>query len=67
MEDKEMTDMNKISKEELENVSGGTAAQIAELRAFIKSHDPGYVINEDFDIVSWLANRLFFILLSPDA
>ena len=48
---------NKLGKEELKNVSGGTAEQIGELKAFIKEHDPGYEINENFDVVTWLASR----------
>ena len=52
-----MDEKNKLCKDELKNVSGGTAEQIGELSAFIKKHDPGYEINENFDVVTWLATR----------
>ena len=52
-----MEKMNKLSEDALESISGGSTGQTAELAAFIRSHDPGYEINDNFDILNWLATK----------
>ena len=45
---------NKLNNEKLNSVTGGTAAQIEELKAFIRAHDPDYEIKDNDDISRWL-------------
>lgn len=47
----------KLNDEVLENVSGGTRAEIEELKDFIRTHDPDYSLNSDNDVDMWLLDR----------
>ena len=49
-----MEDKKTVDQQQLEKVSGGFEEQTAEIRKFIRKHDPGYRIDNDFDIMRWL-------------
>ena len=49
--------MNRVELDNLENVSGGFAQETNELKAFIKKHDPDYVVNSERDVLLWLHKK----------
>lgn len=57
MSESKMNEKKKLNEQELVYVNGGTAEEYAELKGFIKAHDPGAVIHNEFDIMDWLVTK----------
>ena len=47
---KTMDNSNKVSQQELEEVSGGNTSEMKELREFIRKHDPDFKIWNNIDV-----------------
>ena len=54
---KTMDNSNKVSQQELEEVSGGNTSEMKELREFIRKHDPDFKIWNNIDVSNWLSQR----------
>ena len=52
-----MENKNEVNQQDLQEVSGGLEEQNAELRTFIRKHDPECRIDNNFDALRWLRTR----------
>ena len=51
---KTMDDNNKVSQQELEQVSGGNSGEMQELMEFIRKHDPNFKVWNSIDVRRFL-------------
>ena len=52
-----MDDNNKVSQQELEQVSGGNSGEMKELMEFIRKHDPNFKVWNNIDVSNWLSQK----------